>query len=116
MCAALYYPDQKIACRREAQLEKKAARREAAKEREQSPDISKLPGGGDIMGGGDSFAAAKARYHTFETSMSSLPEAPSVNWAEQKSSCADAQHCCFVQTQLVIFIAGFFACAIVYGG
>ena len=47
---------------REAQLEKKAARREAAKEREQSPDISKLPGGGDIMGGGDSFAAAKARY------------------------------------------------------
>lgn len=46
---------------REAQLEKKAARREAAKEREQSPDISKLPGGGDIMGGDDSFAAAKAR-------------------------------------------------------
>ena len=46
---------------REAQLEKKAARREAAKEREQSPEISKLPGGGDIMGGDDSFAAAKAR-------------------------------------------------------
>lgn len=46
---------------REAQLEKKAARREATKEREQSPDISKLPGGGDIMGGDDSFAAAKAR-------------------------------------------------------
>ena len=46
---------------REAQLEKKAARREATKEREQSPDMSKLPGGGDIMGGDDSFAAAKAR-------------------------------------------------------
>lgn len=46
---------------REAQLEKKAARREATKEREQSPDMSKLLGGGDIMGGDDSFAAAKAR-------------------------------------------------------
>ena len=46
---------------REAQLEQKAARREAAKEREQSPEMSKLPGGGDIMGGDDSFAAAKAR-------------------------------------------------------
>lgn len=46
---------------REAQLEKKAARREAAREREQSPDMSKLPGGGDIMGGDDSFAAARAR-------------------------------------------------------
>ena len=67
-----------LACCREAQLEKKAARREAAKEREQSPDISKLPGGGDIMGGDDSFAAAKARYHMFETSVSSLHE-PSAN-------------------------------------
>lgn len=47
---------------REAQLEKKAARREAAKERDQSPEINKVPGGGDIMGGDDSFAAAKARY------------------------------------------------------
>ena len=46
---------------REAQLEKKAARREAAKEREQSPELNKLLGGGDIMGGDDSFAAAKAR-------------------------------------------------------
>lgn len=68
-----------LACCREAQLEKKAARREAAKEREQSPDISKLPGGGDIMGGDDSFAAAKARYHMFETSVSSLYESPSAN-------------------------------------
>lgn len=47
---------------REAQLEKKAARREATKEREQSPEMNKLPGGGDIMGGDDSFAAARARY------------------------------------------------------
>ena len=68
-----------LACCREAQLEKKAARREAAKEREQSPDSSKLPGGGDIMGGDDSFAAAKARYHMFETSVSSLHEPPSAN-------------------------------------
>ena len=47
--------------RREAQVEKRAARRDAAKEREQSPEMNKLPGGGDIMGGDDSFAAAKAR-------------------------------------------------------
>ncbi len=67
------------ACCREAQLEKKAASREAAKEREQSPDISKLPGGGDIMGGDDSFAAAKARYHMFETSVSFLRKPPSPN-------------------------------------
>ncbi|KAK9830029.1 hypothetical protein WJX72_009298 [[Myrmecia] bisecta] len=46
---------------REALLEKKAARREAAKAREDSPDLVKLPGGGDVMGGDDSFAAAKAR-------------------------------------------------------
>ena len=70
--AALYYQQgciipirSLLACCREAQLEKKDARREAAKEREQSPDTSKLPGGGDIMGGDDSFAAAKARYHMF---------------------------------------------------
>ena len=46
---------------REAVLEKKAARREAAKDREASPDVARLPGGGDPMGGDDSFAAAKAR-------------------------------------------------------
>ena len=48
-------------CTRDAQVEKKMARREAAREREASPDLVKLPGGGDIMGGGDSLAAAKAR-------------------------------------------------------
>lgn len=48
---------------REAQTEKKMARREAAREREASPDIVKLPGGGDVMGmgGDDSLEAAKAR-------------------------------------------------------
>ncbi|CAL8471137.1 g10679 [Coccomyxa elongata] len=46
---------------REAQIEKKMARREAAKERDASPDIVKLPGGGDVMGGDDSLEAARAR-------------------------------------------------------
>ena len=46
---------------REALIEKKAARREAARERDASPDLVKLPGGGDVMGGDDSLAAAKAR-------------------------------------------------------
>ncbi|EIE20044.1 hypothetical protein COCSUDRAFT_48583 [Coccomyxa subellipsoidea C-169] len=46
---------------REAQIEKKMARREAARERDASPDIVKLPGGGDVMGGDDSLEAAKAR-------------------------------------------------------
>ena len=46
---------------REAMIEKKAARREAAKERDASPDMNRLIGGGDVMGGDDSFAAAKAR-------------------------------------------------------
>ena len=48
------------ACR-EAQVEQKMARREAARERDQSPELLKLPGGGDIMGGDDSFLSAKAR-------------------------------------------------------
>lgn len=47
---------------REAMIEKKMARREAAKEREASPDLIKLPGGGDIFGGDDSLEAAKARW------------------------------------------------------
>ncbi len=38
------------------------ARREAARERDASPDIVKLPGGGDVMGGDDSLEAAKARH------------------------------------------------------
>jgi hypothetical protein len=38
------------------------ARREAAREREASPDLVKLPGGGDILGGDDSLEAAKARF------------------------------------------------------
>lgn len=46
---------------REAVLEKKAAAREAGRAREQSPEVTRVTGGGDIMGGGDSFAAAKAR-------------------------------------------------------
>ena len=46
---------------REARMDQKVARREAAKEREASPEITKLPGGGDVMGGDDSLAAAKAR-------------------------------------------------------
>lgn len=45
---------------REAMLEKKAARREAARAREDSPDQVRLPGGGDVWGD-DSFAAAKER-------------------------------------------------------
>ena len=47
---------------RQAQIEKKMARREAAKERDASPDIVKLPGGGDVMGGDDSLEAARARH------------------------------------------------------
>ena len=47
---------------REAQVEKRMARREAARERDSSPVLDRLPGGGgDIMGGEDSFAAARAR-------------------------------------------------------
>eukprot|EP00891_Asterochloris_glomerata_P003603 jgi/Astpho2/3603/Aster-x1157 len=45
---------------REAQIEQRIARREAAKERDQSPELLKLPGGGDIMGGDDSFSSAQA--------------------------------------------------------
>ena len=41
-------------------LEKKAARREAARAREDSPDLVRLPGGGDVFGS-DSFEAARAR-------------------------------------------------------
>ncbi len=51
-----------VACTRDAQIEKKMARREAARERDASPDLVKLPGGGDIMGGDDSLAAARARH------------------------------------------------------
>ena len=47
--------------RREAMLEKKAVRREAARDREASPEMTRLPGGGDVMGGDDSFQAARAR-------------------------------------------------------
>lgn len=47
--------------RREARIDQKMARREAAKEREGSPEMTRLPGGGDVMGGDDSLAAAKAR-------------------------------------------------------
>ena len=42
-------------------MDQKMARREAARERDASPEIIKLPGGGDVMGGDDSFAAARAR-------------------------------------------------------
>ena len=46
---------------REALVEKRIARREAARAREDSPELTRVTGGGDVMGGGDSFAAAKAR-------------------------------------------------------
>lgn len=46
---------------REAKVEARAARREAARAREDSPPLMRVTGGGDIMGGDDSFAAAKAR-------------------------------------------------------
>ena len=48
---------------REARVEARVARREEARAREGSPELTRLPGGGDIMGGGgdDSFQAALAR-------------------------------------------------------
>jgi hypothetical protein len=44
-------------------VEAKVARREDKRAREASPDVVRLPGGGDPMGGGDgdSFQAAQAR-------------------------------------------------------
>jgi hypothetical protein len=44
-------------------VEAKAARRDDKRAREASPDVVRLPGGGDPMGGGDgdSFQAAQAR-------------------------------------------------------
>ena len=60
-CHARHRQASMCACR-EAQVEQRIARREAAKEREQSPELLKLPGGGDIMGGDDSLSFAKARY------------------------------------------------------
>lgn len=50
---------------REAQVEKRMARREAARAREDSPEMMRVTGGGDVMGGDDSFAAAKAREATY---------------------------------------------------
>ena len=41
-------------------MEQTAARRASAQDRDASPDLVKLPGGGDVMGGDDSFAAARA--------------------------------------------------------
>ncbi|KAL3162158.1 hypothetical protein ABBQ32_009866 [Trebouxia sp. C0010 RCD-2024] len=75
---------------REAQLEKKAARREAAREREQSPDMSKLPGGGDIMGGDDSFAAARAR-EARKDDWRSKQQAVKQDLLSQKLAAANAQ-------------------------
>ena len=48
---------------REARIDQKVARREAA--REASPEMLRLPGGGDVMGGDDSLAAARARWGSF---------------------------------------------------
>jgi hypothetical protein len=51
-------------CARDARVEAKAARRDDRRAREASPDVVRLPGGGDPMGGGDgdSFQAAQARW------------------------------------------------------
>jgi hypothetical protein len=46
---------------REAKVEARHARREAARAREESPEMNRMPGGGDVMGGGDSLAAARER-------------------------------------------------------
>ncbi|GBF92651.1 hypothetical protein Rsub_05020 [Raphidocelis subcapitata] len=50
---------------REAVVEKRIARREAARARDNSPELMRVTGGGDVMGGDDSFAAAKAREAAF---------------------------------------------------
>ena len=52
------------ACR-EAQIKQRIARQEATKPRNQSPELLKLPGGGDIMGRDDLFSSAMpgARHH-----------------------------------------------------
>ena len=47
--------------RREAKVEARVARREEKRAREDSPEITRLPGGGNVMGGDDSFAAARAK-------------------------------------------------------
>ncbi|KAK9819276.1 hypothetical protein WJX81_004655 [Elliptochloris bilobata] len=52
---------------REARVDQKVARQEAARDREASPDLVKLPGGGDIMGGDDSYAAARAAQQARDT-------------------------------------------------
>ncbi|GAB4815831.1 hypothetical protein N2152v2_002877 [Parachlorella kessleri] len=57
---------------REALIEKKAARREAAKAREDSPELMRVTGGGDVMGGDDSFAAARARDARLATELKAL--------------------------------------------
>jgi hypothetical protein len=46
---------------REAQMEKKAVRRQEAKDRDDDGVMTTMYGGGDVMGGDDSFAAAKRR-------------------------------------------------------
>jgi hypothetical protein len=50
-----------ILCR-EGRIDAKMARREAAKDRGASPDVTHVPGGGNVFGGDDSFQAAKERY------------------------------------------------------
>ena len=52
-----------LGCARDARVEAKAVRRDDKRAREASPDVVRLPGGGDPMGGGDgdSFQAAQAR-------------------------------------------------------
>lgn len=53
--------DSALAHGREAKVEARIGRREEKRAREESPEITKLPGGGNVMGGDDSFAAARAR-------------------------------------------------------
>ena len=43
-------------------MEARMDRKQEKLAREESPEVTKLPGGGNVMGGDDSFAAARARF------------------------------------------------------
>ena len=42
-------------------MDQEMARREAAKDREASPEMTRLPGGGNVIGGDNSIALVRAR-------------------------------------------------------